>query len=104
MPAYTTEDIRNVALVGQGGAGKTMLAEALLHSAGAIPEMGDVSKGTTVCDFETQEKDHGHSLSAAVASLDHKGKHINILDTPGYPDFLGRALPVLSAVETAHSG
>jgi elongation factor G len=101
MPAYTTDDIRNVALVGHGGSGKTTLAEALLFKSGAIASMGEVTRGTTVCDFDQQEKDHQHSLNSAVASLDHAGKHVNLVDTPGYPDFLGRALSVLPAVETA---
>ena len=100
MPDYTTEDIRNVALVGHGGTGKTMLAEALLRKAGAIAAKGEITRGTTVCDFDAQEKEHQHSLNTAIASLDYKGKHINLLDTPGYPDFLGRALIALPAVET----
>ncbi len=101
MPDYTTQDIRNVALVGHGGTGKTMLAEALLHKGGAIAVMGEITRGTTVCDFDSQEKEHQHSLVTAIASLDYKGKHVNLLDTPGYPDFLGRALIALPAVETA---
>ena len=101
MPKYTTDDIRNIALAGHGGAGKTTLAEALMLKAGAITAAGDVTKGTTVCDFDPQEKEHQHSLNAAIASLDHDGKHINLIDTPGYPDFVGRAIPVLAAVETA---
>ena len=101
MPAYTTDDIRNVALVGQGGAGKTTLAEALLAYAGVIGATGSVIKGTSVCDFDAQEKEHQHSLYTAVANFDHDSRHVNLVDTPGYPDFLGRAMPVLAAVETA---
>ena len=101
MPEYTTQDIRNVALVEHGGAGKTMLAESLLAAAGAIGAKGEITRGTTVFDFDQQEKDHQHSLYAAVASLDHDGRHVNLVDCPGYPDFLGRALSVLPAVETA---
>ena len=101
MPEYTTDDIRNVALVGHGAAGKTTLAEALLAHAGVIGAPGSVMKGTSVCDFEPQEKDHQHSLYSAVASFDHGSRHVNLVDTPGYPDFLGRALPILAAVETA---
>jgi len=100
MAAYTTEDIRNIALTGHGGAGKTTLAEALLHKAGAIKTMGTVERGTTVCDFDPQEKTHQHSLESAVASVDYHSGHINLIDTPGYPDFIGRALAVLPAVET----
>lgn len=101
MPGYTTVDIRNVALIGHGGSGKTMLAEAMLYKAGAANELGSIARGNTVLDFDPQEKLHQHSLNAAIASLDHGGKHINIIDTPGYPDFLGRAISVLPAVETA---
>ena len=100
MPEYTTDDIRNVALVGHGGAGKTTLAEALLAHSGVIGAPGSVTKGTAVCDFDPQEKEHQHSLYTAVASFDHGSRHVNLVDTPGYPDFLGRALPVLAAVET----
>ena len=101
MPAYTTDDIRNVALVGHGGAGKTTLAEALLAYAGVIGAPGSVVKGTSVCDFDAQEKEHQHSLYSAVANFEHGSRHVNLVDTPGYPDFLGRALPALAAVETA---
>jgi len=101
MPAYTTDDIRNVALVGHGGAGKTTLAEALLAYAGVIGAPGSVTRGTSVCDFDAQEKEHQHSLYTAMANFEHGSRHVNLVDTPGYPDFLGRALPVLAAVETA---
>jgi small GTP-binding protein domain len=98
--AYTTEDIRNIALTGHGGAGKTTLVESLMYRAGAINAMGSVVKGTTVCDFDPQEKARQHSLDSAIASMDYHGGHINLIDTPGYPDFAGRALTVLPAVET----
>ena len=100
MPEYKSEHIRNIAFAGHGGAGKTTLVEALLLESGAINTLGDVAKGNTVCDYETEEKEHGHSLSAAVASLEHAGAHVNLVDTPGYPDFIGRALPALGAVES----
>ncbi|MBI1732323.1 MAG: elongation factor G [Gammaproteobacteria bacterium] len=100
MAAYGTEDIRNIALVGQAGAGKTTLVEALLLRAGVIKQAGSVEKGTTVCDFDPQEKAHQHSLECTVVSLDYHGGHINLVDTPGYPDFLGRSLAMLPAVET----
>jgi elongation factor G len=100
MATYTTADIRNIAFTGHGGAGKTTLAEALLHHAGVIKSMGSVEKGTTVCDFDPLEKKHQHSLDSAVVSMDYHGGHINLIDTPGYPDFIGRAMAVLPAVET----
>lgn len=101
MPSYSTENIRNIALVGHAGSGKTTLAEALLHRAGVISAPGSIEKGTTFLDFDPQEKEYQHSLNPAVASLDHGDAHINLIDTPGYPDFLGQALGVLPAVETA---
>ena len=101
MPGHSTNDIRNLALVGHGAAGKTTLVEAMLLRVGAITALGDVAKGTTLCDFEPEEKAHQHSLSAALASVEHDGVHIHVIDTPGYPDFLGRALTVLPAVDTA---
>jgi elongation factor G len=99
--AYSTADIRNIALVGQAGAGKTLLAESLLAQAGAIRSRGSQERGTLVCDFDPQERQLGHSLDAAIVNLDSAGCHINLIDTPGYPDFVGRALTVLEAVETA---
>ncbi|HND97452.1 MAG TPA: elongation factor G [Plasticicumulans sp.] len=99
--AYTTPDIRNLALLGQSGAGKTSLAEALLVAAGRIAVAGSVEKGTTVCDSDPLEKAQGRSLDAALVSFDRDGCHVNLLDTPGAPDFLGQAIAVLPAVETA---
>jgi elongation factor G len=101
MADYTTGEIRNLALVGTGGSGKTTLVEALLHRAGAIATPGEIERGTTVCDVEPEEKEHGHSLTAAVAHCDFQGIHANLIDTPGYPDFIGHALGALEAVETA---
>ncbi len=100
MSEYRSEDIHNIALVGHGGSGKTLLAEALLHAAGAVQTMGTIERGSTVCDFDPEEKDHQHSLSSAVASFDYKSRLINLVDTPGYPDFLGQAYASLEAVET----
>jgi elongation factor G len=99
--AYDTADIRNLALVGHAGAGKTLLAEALLHRAGAIATMGELARGTTVCDSDALERELGHSLDTAVCHFDALGRHVNLIDTPGYPDLLGRSQAVLAAVETA---
>ncbi len=101
MPDYNAEDIRNIALVGHAGSGKTTLVEALLAATGVISTPGSVTKGTTVCDFDPLEKELLHSLDASITSFSAHDKHVNLLDTPGYPDFLGRAIAVLPAVETA---
>jgi elongation factor G len=100
MP-YSTSDIRNIALVGQAGAGKTLLAEALLAQSGAIKAKGSLARGTTVCDFDPQERALLHSLDAAICGFESQGRRVNMIDTPGYPDFLGRSLAALEAVETA---
>ncbi len=99
--AYTSADIRNIALVGHSGAGKTTLAEILLHKAGVIGQPGTVERGTTVCDYDPQEKAAQHSLDSAICSMDLGGVHINLIDTPGLPDFIGRSISVMPAVETA---
>jgi elongation factor G len=101
MPRFSPEAIRTIALVGHGGSGKTTLAEALLASAGAIVSPGSVDRGTTVCDFEPLEKQYQHSLNAAVAHLQHGDTRVHLIDTPGLPDFIGRAIGVLPAAETA---
>jgi elongation factor G len=99
--AHSIKRIRTLALVGQAGAGKTSLAEALLAKAGAIPAPGSVERGTTVGDYTPLEKQLQHSLKLAVCSFDFRDTKIHLLDTPGYPDFLGQSLPALAAVETA---
>src|SRR6266550_905878 len=99
------KSIRTIALVGQAGSGKTTLAECLLAKAGAVHAAGSVERGTTVCDYAPGEKQLQHSLQLAVASfdakLDDEAARVHLLDTPGYPDFAGQALPALAAVETA---
>jgi elongation factor G len=101
MSDYNAEDVRNIALVGHAGAGKTTLVEALLAATGAIPQPGRVDRGTTVCDFDPLEKELLHSLDVSITSFNAAGKHVNLVDTPGFPDFLGRSIAVLPAVETA---
>ena len=98
--SYTTQTIRNVALAGHPGAGKTTLFEALLHAGGAIQAAGSLERGTTVSDYDPMEKARGHSLNTAIASTDHAGIHVNLIDTPGYADFRGPTLSAFSAVET----
>jgi len=93
--------IRNVALVGHGGSGKTTLAEALLHCSGAIGRPGRVEDGSTVCDFEPEEHRHGISISLAVAPVEHGEVKINLLDTPGYADFVNEVEAALSVADLA---
>jgi elongation factor G len=101
MAKYATTALRAVALVGHGGAGKTTLAETLLHRSGAIAARGSVDKGNTVCDFDAQEKTAGHSLNSALVNFAAEGVHIHLIDTPGYPDFSGQAVAALAGVDTA---
>ncbi|NTV97397.1 MAG: elongation factor G, partial [Thiobacillus sp.] len=95
MPNLSPENIRTLAFVGHGGAGKTSLIESLLAKAGAIAAPGSVAKGSTVCDYDPLEKEHLHSVKLAVAHLEHQGARVHMLDTPGYPDFMGQALCAL---------
>lgn len=99
--AYRPQDIRNIVLLGHGGSGKTTLAEALLHKAGTITRMGSVEQASTTSDFEPEAKAQGHSTNSTLLFATYQGREINIIDTPGHPDFVGMALSVLPAVETA---
>src|SRR5690349_24677543 len=101
MTQYATENIRTVAWVGDGGAGKTSLVEALLAKAGAIQAAGSVERGSTVSDFDPLEKTYQHSLRASVVHLERDDTRVHMIDTPGYPDFIGQAIGALDAVETA---
>jgi elongation factor G len=100
MP-YSTEAIRTIALVGHTSCGKTSVAEALLHRAGMIASPGSLERGSTVCDHDALERKYQHSLYSAVAHLDYRDTRIHLLDTPGYPDFMGQAIGALAATETA---
>jgi elongation factor G len=103
-------DIRNLAICGHGSAGKTTLIDQLLVETGAVKGNPSVDAGTSVCDFDDEEKHHKHSIEASLVHLDHAGRHFNFLDTPGYPDLIGQMIGALRAVETAliavdaHSG
>jgi len=96
-----TSGIRNIALVGPAGAGKTSITETLLLQGGATRSRGSLARGTTISDFDPQEKRLQHSLDTAICSFTADGTRINLIDTPGYPDFLGKTLSVLEAVEAA---
>ena len=101
MAQFATENIRTVALVGDGASGKTTLTEALLAKAGAIPAAGSIERGSTVSDSDPLEKTYQHSLRASLVHLETDGTRIHIVDTPGFPDFIGQAIGALDAVETA---
>ncbi len=100
MPAQPSANLRTLAFVGHAGVGKTTLVEALLAANGAINAAGSVERGNTVCDYDPLEKEHGHSLKLACAHFERDGVRVHLLDTPGYPDFAGRALAALDAVES----
>ena len=101
MKEYTTEFIRNVALVSHSSSGKTMLAEAFLHATGATTRLGKIEDGTTIADFEEEEVRRGISLSTAVLPVEYKNHKINVLDTPGYTDFVGEMVSALRVADSA---
>ena len=94
-------DIRNVVLLGHGSSGKSTLAEAILHKTGLINRPGTIEDKSTVSDFDDEEKQRQHSIHSALLHADYKGKLINIIDTPGYPDFVGAALQSIPAAEAS---
>src|SRR5918998_2562625 len=101
-PAPRAADkVRNVALVGHAGAGKTTLAEALLVGTGALPRMGRIEEGTTCLDTEEVEIRQQRSVSLGVATVEHAGHRITLLDTPGSPDFVGELRAGLRAADAA---
>ncbi|MFO0874630.1 MAG: elongation factor G [Phycisphaerales bacterium] len=100
MPKYRTEDIRNLAVTGGPGSGKTTLIEAMLAASGAIGRAGRVEDGNTVCDYDDLEKEMRHSLDSKLVHIDHGNAHINLIDTPGAADFIGKAMSAFPAVET----
>ncbi len=101
MKEYTTESIRNIALVSHSGAGKTMFAEACLHFSGATTRIGKIDDGTTVSDFEEEEIRRKISLSTSVIPVEYKDHKINLLDTPGYTDFIGEVISALRVADGA---
>ena len=101
MKTYASAKIRNIALVGHGGAGKTSLAEALLFTAGAIPRLGRVEDGSTVCDFDPEEQRRKISVSLTLAPFELDDHKVNLLDAPGYADFVGDVVSALQAADLA---
>ena len=96
----SVNNIRNIALAGQAGVGKTTLIERLLFHTGTINEMGEIERGTTHSDHDPQSRKLQYSIDSSLTHLDTKGHRVNLLDTPGTPDFIGRFISVLPAVET----
>jgi elongation factor G len=101
MKVYQTDKIRNVALIGHGGSGKTTLAEAMLFNAKATERMGRVEEGNTVSDFDPEEIKRQISIGSSVLPFEWKDKKVNILDTPGYFDFIGEVMSSLRVAEGA---
>ncbi len=101
MTKYQTHNIRNMVLLGHAGSGKTTLTEALLFASGELTKCGQVEKGNTLSDYDETEIKLQHSIDCSLCSFTKNDSHVNLIDTPGYPDFYNRALSVLPAVETA---
>jgi len=101
MAKYSVDDIRNVALVGHGAVGKTTLSDLMLFKAGIGNRAGSVDDGSSLLDIDDEEIDRKSSISSSVIHFDHNGKHFNVIDTPGFPDFIGQVHGALRAVETA---
>jgi elongation factor G len=101
LEVANTGDIRNIVILGHGGSGKTSLTEAILHRAGATNRLGSVDDKTSICDYYDEEKGHGHSIKSSVVHATSAGKLLNIIDTPGFPDFIGPAIKAIPAAETA---
>jgi elongation factor G len=110
MSKYKVEDIRNIALCGHGGSGKTTLADKILVKTGAVSAEPSVDAGTSIGDFDPEEKAHKRTIEASVTHFEHAGKRFNVVDTPGYADFIGQTIGALRGVDTAvivinaHSG
>ena len=101
MSNFAADKIRNICLCGHGSSGKTTLAEAMLFKTGATTRMGNVPDGTSVLDYADDEKARKYTINLSLAYAEWNGVLVHIVDTPGYPDFIGETISGLSAVETA---
>jgi elongation factor G len=101
MAKYQVADIRSIAFGGHGSAGKTTLIDKMLLSTGAVNRPASVDEGTSICDFDEEEKQHKYTVEASVVHFDHGGKFFQVIDTPGYPDFIGQTIGALRGVDTA---
>jgi len=98
---YKVEDIRNIAFCGHKSCGKTTLVDRMLTHTGAVSRTASVDDGTSVCDFDEEEKSHRYTIEAKLTHFDYAGKHFHAIDTPGYPDFIGQTIGALRGVDTA---
>ena len=101
MAKAKVEDIRNLVLCGHGSTGKTTLVDRLLVKTGTVSANPSVDEGTSICDFDPEEKEHQYSIEAAVTYFMHGGKRFNVIDAPGYPDFIGHTIGALYGVDNA---
>ncbi len=101
MAVRKAEQIRNVAFCGHGSSGKTTLVDRVLVDTGTVKRQASVDDGTSICDFDEEEKQHKYSIEATLTHFDHAGIHFHAIDTPGYPDFIGQAIGALRGVDTA---
>jgi len=99
LMAGTNRSVRNIVVMGGSGVGKTSLIEALLHAAGAIPKLGKIEDGSTVCDSDAISKELKHSVDPAIVHFKHDGVTINLIDTPGLSDFIGRGIACMPAAD-----
>jgi elongation factor G len=101
MAKHEVANIRNWVLCGHGSTGKTTLLDAMLHQTGAVKRPASVDDGTSICDFDDEEKTHKYTIEAKITHFEHAGKHFHVLDTPGYPDFIGQTIGAMRGVDTA---
>ena len=101
MAKYEVENVRSIAFCGHGGSGKTTLVDKMLNTTGAVVRQASVDDGTSICDFDEEEKAHQYSIEASVVHFEHGGKQFQVIDTPGYPDFIGQTIGALWGVDTA---
>jgi elongation factor G len=101
MAKYPVADIRNIVICGHGSSGKTTLVDKFLTTTKTINRPASVDDGTSICDFDEEEKQHKYTIEATLVRFDHAGKHFQVLDTPGYPDFIGQTIGAMRGVDTA---
>jgi len=101
MAKYQVADIRNIVLCGHGSTGKTTLVDKFLTTTKTINRPAGVDDGTSICDFDEEEKQHRYSIEATLVHFDHAGRHFQVIDTPGYPDFIGQTIGAMRGVDTA---